>query len=378
MNRSGNDWRSTAFTRLVGIELPIVLGAFGGASSSALVAAVSNAGGLGSYGLYGLGAERIAAVAAEVRTLTDRPFALNLWLPLDGHENDLPTARQFAAYTDALAPYFAELGLAAPARPERFLPTFDEQIEAAIEARPAALSFVYGVPPAAVLERCRRAGIVTIGTATTPDEARLLAAAGIDAVVATGMEAAGHRVSFLHAPEDSLIGTMALVPRVVDAVDVPVIAAGGIVDGRGVTAALALGAQAALLGTAFLACDESAANPAHRARLWSDEAETTVVTRAFSGRAARGIPNRMSRELGPTGAGLAPFPVQGWLASRIKAEAMKREDPDLMSLWAGQGAPLIRHHRAADVVTAIVRDVDSVLGAPVPPAPTAPTAPRAG
>lgn len=355
-------WRSTAFTRLLGIDLPVVLGAFGGASSYDLVAAVSNAGGLGSYGLYGLPAERIREVAAELRSRTDRPYVLNLWLPLDGHEQDIPSPEQFAAYLQPLMPYFDELGLPAPTPPARYIPEFDEQFDAVIEARPAAVSFVFGVPPEAVLQRCRQAGIVTIGTATTPDEARLLAAAGVDAIIATGMEAAGHRVSFLRAPEESLIGTMALVPRVVDAVDVPVIAAGGIGDGRGVAAALTLGADAALLGTAFLACDESAASTAHRSRLWSGEAETTVVTRAFSGRAARGIPNRMSRELGPSGEGLAPFPIQGWLAGRIKAEAVRREDADLMSLWAGQGAPLVRHHRAADVVAAIERDVDRLLG----------------
>lgn len=355
-------WRSTALTRLVCIDMPVVLGAFGGASSSELVAAVSNAGGLGSYGLYGLSPERIREVAVDLRTRTERPFVLNLWLPLDGNEQELPSAERFADYLQPLMPYFNELGLPAPAAPERYLPTFDKQLDAVIEARPAAVSFVFGVPPEAVLERCRRAGIVTIGTATTPEEARLLAAVGVDAIIATGMEAAGHRVSFLRPPEESLVGTMALVPRIVDAVDIPVIAAGGIADGRGVAAALTLGASGALLGTAFLACDESAANSAHRRRLWSDAAETTVVTRAFSGRAARGIPNRMSRELGPSGDGLAPFPVQGWLTGRIKAEAVRRDDPELMSLWAGQAAPLIRHHRAAEVMAAIGHDVDRLLG----------------
>lgn len=356
------NWRSTPFTRLLGIDLPVVLGAFGGASSVELVAAVSNAGGLGSYGLFGLPADRIRAVVADLRGRTERPFVLNVWLPLDAHEQDVPSPDRFAEYLRPLMPYFEHVGIPAPTPPARFLPTFDEQIGAVLEARPAAVSFVFGVPPEDVLERCRRAGIVTVGTATTPDEARLLAAAGVDAIIATGMEAAGHRVSFLRPPEESLVGTMALVPRVVDAVDVPVIAAGGIADGRGVAAALTLGADAALLGTAFLACDESAANAAHRQRLWSDAAETTVITRAFSGRAARGIPNRMSRELGSSGEGLAPFPVQGWLTGRIKAEAARRGDPELMSLWAGQGAPLIRHHRAADVVAAIERDVDRLLG----------------
>lgn len=357
-DRSASEWRSTAFTRLVGIDLPIVLGAFGGASSTALTAAVSNAGGLGSYGLYGMGADRIRQTVDELRALTERPFALNLWLPLNGHEPEAPSAERFATYLAPLEGYFRELGIEPPEPPAVYLPPFDDQLDAVIAARPAALSLVYGVPSAEVLERCRRAGIVTIGTATTPEEARALAQAGLDAVVATGMEAAGHRVSFLRPPEESLIGTMALVPRVIDAVEIPVIAAGGIADGRGVAAAFALGADAALLGTAFLACDESAANDAHRAKLWSQDAESTVVTRAFTGRAARGIPNRMSRELGPTGEGLAPFPVQGWLAGRLKAEAVRRGDADLMSLWAGQGAPLIRRHTAAAVVEEIVDHLD--------------------
>ncbi|MCX7521198.1 nitronate monooxygenase [Microbacterium sp. STN6] len=360
-----HDWTSTPFTRLLGIDLPVVLGAFGGASSTALVAAVSNSGGLGSFGLYGMGADAIRATAGELRSATSRPFALNLWLPLGGgalHGAAHPLPEEFASYVAALEPFFAELSLAAPEAPERYLPSFEEQFAAVLEARPAALSLVYGVPSAEVIDACRAEGIVVIGTATTPDEARALNEAGVDAIVASGMEAAGHRVSFLKPPAESLIGTMALVPRVVDAVDVPVVAAGGIADGRGVAAALTLGAQAAQLGTAFLACDESAANAAHRAKLWSADAETTVITSAFSSRASRGIPNRMSAALDAPGARRAPFPVQGWLTGRIKAEAARQGNADLMSLWAGQGAPLIRHHRASDVIDAIVRDVGELLG----------------
>jgi Dioxygenases related to 2-nitropropane dioxygenase len=352
-------WRSTPVTDMFGLELPIVLGPFGGASSVGLVAAVSNRGGLGSYGLYGLDADRITGVAADIRAATDRPFALNLWLP---HGDDpRPDDEAYARYLDVLAGYFDELGLPLPERPARYLVPFDEQIEAAIAARPAALSVVYGVPDAALVDRCRDAGIRLIGTATTVEEARALDAAGVDAIVATGFEAAGHRVSFLRPAEESLVGMFALVPRVVDAVRAPVIAAGGIADGRGVAAALALGASAAQIGTAFLACDESAANPPHRARLWSTTAEETVLTTVFSGRLARGIPNRMSRELSERVRELAPFPVQNWLTGHLKRAAAATGDPDFTSLWAGQAASLVRHRTAAELIAAIEHEVDGIL-----------------
>ncbi|WP_308468282.1 NAD(P)H-dependent flavin oxidoreductase [Rathayibacter soli] len=371
------EWKQTRFTRLAGIDLPIVLGAFGGASSTALVAAVSNAGGLGSFGLYGMGPDAITRTATEIRAQTSEPFLFNLWLPLDdtGAERSLADAAATSetdadadAYNLALEPltqYFTELGLPLPERPERYLVPFDEQIDATIAAHPSALSFVYGVPDAALVDRCHSAGIRVVGTATTVAEARALDAVGVDAIIATGFEAAGHRVSFLEPAEDSLVGTIALVPRVVDAVRVPVIAAGGIADGRGVAAVLALGASAAQLGTAFLACDESAANPPHRTALWEQSQSTsvhaideTVLTRAFSGRLARGIPNRMSRELNGE---YAAFPVQGWITGYLKRAAAATGNPDFTSLWAGQGVSLIREHTAAAVVEAIIHDVDAIL-----------------
>ena len=350
-------WAKNALTEALGIDLPIVLGPFGGASSVELVSSVSNAGGLGSYGLYGLTAQKITDVATDIRDLTDRPFALNLWLPMD--EAQPPSQAEFDGYVETLTPYFSELDLPLPERPASYLVPFAEQIDAAIAAKPQVLSLVYGVPSAELLERCHTAGILAIGTATTVDEAVALDAAGVDAIVATGFEAAGHRVSFLRTAEESLVGTISLVPRVVDAVRVPVVAAGGIADGRGVAAVLALGASAAQIGTAFLACDESAANPPHRAELWSAHAAETVLTRAFSGRLARGIPNRMSREL--ANVQTAPFPVQNWLTGQIKRAAAAQANPDLTSLWAGQSAPLIRHTDADDLIAAITKDVDAIL-----------------
>ena len=356
-------WRDTALTRMLGIDLPVALGAFGGASSVALTAAVSNGGGLGSYGLYGYTGERILRTAAELRDATGGPFALNLWLPHRATGEAEPDAAprpdaQFRAAADRLAPLFAEVGIRPPAEPPAaYLPSFDEQLAAVLEARPAVLSVVFGVPDAGTIAACHARGIRVIGTATTVDEGIALARAGVDAVVASGMEAGGHRVSFLRPAEQSLVGTFALVPQVVDAVDVPVIAAGGIADARGVAAALVLGASGAMIGTAFLATDQSGTSAAHRDVLRSDAARETVLTRALSGRLARGIPNRATREIAEP----APFPVQNWLTGLFRARAAELGRAELMSLWAGQAAAIGRQRDATALMRDLAAGVDALL-----------------
>ncbi|MFK4837789.1 NAD(P)H-dependent flavin oxidoreductase, partial [Microbacterium sp. ZW T2_14] len=217
---------------LFGIDAPIVLGPFGGLSSVELTAAVSEAGGLGSYGLYGYSADRISDTLAALHSATSRPFAVNLWLPTG--DEVTPSEVDLAPAIEATAPLFDELGLAHPLPPIEFLPDLDSQLTAVLDAAPAALSVVFGVPSERLVTAAHSRGIRVIGTATTVAEAVALDAAGVDAVVATGAEAGGHRVSFLRPAEQSLVGTFALVPQVVDAVGVPVIAAGGIADRRGV------------------------------------------------------------------------------------------------------------------------------------------------
>jgi nitronate monooxygenase len=217
-----------------------------------------------------------------------------------------------------------------------------------IEARPAVLSVVYGVPAPDVVDAAHRAGIVVTGTATTVAEAVALASGGVDAVVASGAEAAGHRVSFLRPAEESLVGTFALVPQVADAVDVPVIAAGGIVDRRGVQAALALGAQGVQVGTAFLATKQSAAAPAYRQAIQQSRPDATVLTRAMSGRLARGLPNEAVRRIESDG-DIAPFPAQNWLTGQFRSVAARNDDADLLSLWAGQASALARWDDAREV-----------------------------
>jgi nitronate monooxygenase len=331
---------------LFGIDAPIVLGPFGGLSSVVLTAAVSDAGGLGSYGLYGYDADRISDTIAALHSATSRPFAVNLWLPTG--DEITPAEVDLGPAIEAMAPLFHELGLAPPTPPLEFLPDLASQVTAVLDAAPAALSVVFGVPSERLVAAAHSRGIRIIGTATSVAEAVALAEAGVDAVVATGAEAGGHRVSFLRPAEQSLVGTFALVPQVVDAVDVPVIAAGGIADRRGVAAAFALGASGVQVGSAFLRTRQSAATEAHRRAIAAAADTSTVLTRAMSGRLARGIPNRALRTVETAGI-IAPFPAQNWLTGRFRAEAGARGDGELVSLWAGQAAGLATRDDAAEV-----------------------------
>jgi nitronate monooxygenase len=335
-------------TDLLAIEHPIVLAPFGGVSSVGLTALVSELGGLGSYGLYGYSPDRISATITELSAATARPFAVNLWLPTG--QEVTPDGVDLTAAIEAVAALFSDLGLAPPQPPAAFLPDFEAQIDAVLEAVPAAVSFVFGAPPPELVDTLHERGIRVLGTATTVEEAVALEAVGLDAVVATGAEAGGHRVSFLRPPQHSLVGTVALVPQVVDAVRVPVIAAGGIADRRGVAAAFALGASGALVGTAFLRTEQSAAPPAHREAIARAGAADTALTRAMSGRLARGIPNRAVEVIEAANA-IAAFPAQNWLTGLFRAEAARRNNAELLSLWAGQAAALATRADAADVFT---------------------------
>jgi len=345
-------------TTELGIDQPIVLGPFGGASSVPLTALVSNRGGLGSYGLYGYSAERIASVCADLRAATERPFAVNLWLPT-GDEvtpQDVPPTA-----SDAIVELLEEVGAPIPDAPDAYVPSFDEQFEAVLAARPAVLSLVYGVPPLDVIDRAHEAGIKVIATATTVDEAVALDLGGVDAIVASGAEAAGHRVSFLNPALLSLVGTFSLVPQVADAVRTPVLAAGGIADRRGVAAAFALGADGVVVGTAFLRTRESAICESYRRAIHTSRAHDTVLTSAMSGRLSRGLPNRAVRLIEERGDAL-PFPAQNWLTGRFRALAAQADRADLLSLWMGQSAPLAFRALADDVFTELAAGVPAAAG----------------
>jgi nitronate monooxygenase len=343
----------TAFARRLGLKTPIIQAPMaGGSDSIELAAAVSNAGGLGSFGCAYLTPEQILAAARAIRGLTDRPFALNLFTPWEDPGQPDP-----AAALSAMAPYFAELGLPAPAAPPAQPVPFDDQFEAILESGAAVFSFTFGLPPAGVVEAAHELGVEVIGTATTVEEGVKLAAIGCDAIVAQGAEAGGHRGTFLGRVEDSLIGTMALVPQMVDAVAVPVIAAGGIMDGRGLAAALALGAQAVHQGTVFMTADEAGANSAYRLQLMRAHEDETAITRAFSGRAARGVVNRVFREVSEDA--ILPFPLQNALTRPLRTAAAKQGRAEFLSMWAGQGLRMTRTGKAADLVSEITAQAEA-------------------
>lgn len=346
--------QATDAMRRFGLTLPVVQGPFGGGLSTArLAATVADLGGLGSYGAHQLPADRIGTVADEIRALTSGAFALNLWVSDHDAGGLQLNHEEFERAWRVFEPYFRELGVDKPEPPAGYHPVFDEQIDALLEARPPVFSFVFGVPSARILSECRRLEIATLGAATSIAEALALEAAGVDAIVATGFEAGGHRPSFLASAEESLMGTFALIQLIADRVEIPVIAAGGIADARGVHAALRLGAQAAQIGTAFLACEESGTTDAHRAMLFSDRAQHTALTRAFSGRLARGVRNRWTEEMAPHLNDVAPFPVQGWFVSQLRPAAIAAGRTDVVSLWSGQIAPNLRHRNASALMQAL-------------------------
>ncbi|MFI6577198.1 NAD(P)H-dependent flavin oxidoreductase [Nocardiopsis sp. NPDC050513] len=357
----------TALTSVLGIRHPVVQGPFGGGLSTVeLTAAVSEAGGLGSYGLHAVAPERIGSVVDRIRASTTAPFSVNLWIPRAEEERPVPDATALAAHTDRLAAHYAEFGLTPPgldAANARL--DFEAQVDAVLEARPPVISVVMGTPSRRLVEGARRIGATLIGTATTVAEARALQEAGCDVVVASGSDAGGHRGSFLAPVRESLVGTFSLVPQVSDAVTVPVVAAGGIADGRGVAAALALGADGVQVGTGFLRTRESGASQVHRDALASERAETTVLTRLFSGRPARGIANGLVRELADAEDRVPPYPAQNNLMMPIRARAAELGRPDRLNLWSGQAALLASGGAAGDYLAALVSDAGKVLGSPL-------------
>jgi nitronate monooxygenase len=356
-------WNENQLTAKLGIDYPIIQGPLGGLSSQKLTAAVSNFGGLGSFGALNLSAEAIKDVITEIRSLTSKPFAMNLWVSQEDEGTRRSDERAFVLSLPPIARQLSELGAPLPTyKPFSPAVRFEDQARALIDARVPVFSFIFGIPPKEVLEECRMKGIVTIGTATTPEEGAALQEAGVDAVVASGFEAGGHRGSFLRPAEDSLTGTLSLVPQVIDIVDVPVIAAGGIGDARGVVAALALGAEVVQMGTAFLACEESGASRLHRQTLRRRDAKHTALTKGFTGRLARGIRNRMMEDLNQAGTEILPYPLQRELVRNLTNAAEAAGRADLVPMWAGQSANLSTCTDASAFLTSLVEEVSEIAG----------------
>jgi nitronate monooxygenase len=363
-NRVGSQlWTENRLTSRLGLQYPIIQGPLGGLSSQRLTAAVSNYGGLGSFGAHGLKPEAIRKVIREIKSLTPKPFAMNLWVSMEDEGAFTSTEE---AVLRSLAPLKKHIESVGGAKPT-YLPYeaihIEDQVEVLLDEEISAFSFIYGIPQKQILDEFLRRGIALIGTATTVDEAIALEQAGVDVIAASGFEAGGHRGSFLQPSEDSLTGTMALVPQVVDAVRLPVVAAGGIGDARGIVAAFALGAEGAQMGTAFLACEESGASTLHRKALLSGQARQTALTRGFTGRLARGIKNRLLDELNQKDVEILPYPLQRALVRHLSIPAEKAGRSDLLPLWAGQSADLSRCTDVRALLDKLVKEVSLIGGA---------------
>ncbi|MFD2365104.1 NAD(P)H-dependent flavin oxidoreductase [Pseudoduganella sp. GCM10020061] len=333
---------------------PIIQAAMaGGSNTPQLVAAVSNAGGLGSFAGSLLSPSGIAAQVAEIRSLTDKPFLINLFVqPMPS-----PPGELIEAGKALLEPVRQRMGLDALPTPAKWCEDFAAQFELLFALRPAAASFTFDIISADDVQRLHLAGISVIGMSTTVEEALAWEKAGADAVIASGTEAGGHRGTFIGPQEEAVMTSAELWPAVIRAVGIPVIAAGGIMDGRDIRRALEMGAAAAQLGTAFLACDESGISAAYKGRLKLAEGQPTRLTRAISGRYARGIENEFMRLMAPVEKQVPPYPIQNALTTSIRAAAAAVNDTEMMSLWAGAGVSRTRAMPAARLMETLINEM---------------------
>jgi len=343
----------------LGIDHPVVLAPMAGSTNATLVAAVGNAGGLGSHGCAAVPPDRLGAETAAIRAATNRPFNLNFFV----HRTPVADPGREKALQARLQPFFDELDLGpVPSAAAPFPPFGTTHLEALLADPPPIVSFHFGLPGADTLAPLKAKGCLNVSSATTVAQARWLEEHGADVIVAQGAEAGGHRGTFLNDDYASaMIGTLALVPQIVDAVDMPVVAAGGIADGRGLAAALALGAQAVQMGTAFLQTDESPIDSSYRTALSDAEGERTQVTKVFSGRPARGIRNRYLEQMADVEHDLPDFPLPYGMNGALRKAATERGIADFPSFWAGQAVALARPEAAAALVERIVDEAQAVI-----------------
>jgi nitronate monooxygenase len=339
------------------LAIPIIQAPMLGATTAQIAIAVSEAGGLGTLAAAGSSPEKLLQEVAAMREATDRPFAVNIFI-LDEVSPDPATIETALA---RLKPWRERYGLPSQTIPNKWAESFKGQFAALVEAAPPAASFTFGCLTAEQARALKARGTYVVGTATTVAEAKAWAAIGADAICAQGFEAGGHRGTFQKNAWESSVGTFALVRTIVQAVDLPVIAAGGIMDGAGIAAALMLGASAVQLGTAYLLSDEATTNAAWRRAIAEAPDDPTRLTRVISGRYARGIENEFMRVLQPVEADIPAYPIQNALTQDLRAAAAKATSPDVLSLWAGQAVKLARTGKAADLTTTLWREAQDAL-----------------
>lgn len=346
--------------RRIGMQLPVIQAPMAGTSTPALAAAVTNAGALGSISVGAIDAAKAAEMIAATRALTDGPFNVNVFT----HQPAQADPERERAWIEALRPVFAAYGAEPPAALSEIYTSFnvdEAMLETLLAARPAVVSFHFGLPPAPVIQRLKAEGIVLLASATNLDEARAVQQAGIDAVVAQGWEAGGHRGVFDPAAPDPQLGTLALTRLLVRELSIPVIAAGGIMDGAGIAAALDLDAVAAQMGTAFIATPESSADAWHRAALLGPGAAATEMTALLSGRLARSLPNRFTalKDAALKGVALPDYPIAYDAGKALAAAARAQGEGGFGAQWAGQGAPLARALPAAELIAVLAAELEA-------------------
>lgn len=350
-------WSDTNLSHMLKIKYPIIQAGMAGNTTPKLVAEVSNAGGLGTIGAGYFDVAKLSEEIDAVKALTNQPFAVNLFVP--GKETIKP--KQVELMNAWLGPYRRALDIENPVINLTQKQQFEQQIETLIQKEVPIASFTFGIPDAHLIEKMHAHNLIVMGTATSVEEAVMNEEAGVDIIVAQGSEAGGHRGSFLMKDgEYPMIGSISLIPQVVDATNVPIVAAGGIMDGRGVLATLILGAQGVQMGTAFLTAQESGADIAYKEAILNSTDTSTVLTNAFSGKMARGIRNHFIEYLSEFNGDVPDYPIQNQLTSGIRKASTAKHDPQLMSLWSGQTPRLASIRPASTVIKSIVNQIDSM------------------
>ncbi|MEM7426431.1 MAG: nitronate monooxygenase [Pseudomonadota bacterium] len=356
-------WPTTALMDLLGIDVPIIQAPMAGSTTPELAAAVSNAGGLGSLGCAFMSPERTGEELAKTMMATNRSINANFFV----HEPPADKPDRNAKMAELMRPYLDEFGIEdVPPFEATNFPFDEDMLQVMLELRPRVVSFHFGLPAQHMVQALKEAGVIVLSSATTVREARALEEGGCDAVIAQGWEAGGHRGTFASTMDAARVGTFALVPQIVDAVSIPVIAAGGIADGRGIAAAFALGASGVQPGTAFLTTEEAATTAVHRKALLEAEDEDTRLTRAFSGRPARGITNRYLEQMAPFDEELPDFPILNTVTGPLRKASTQAGSPDFVALWSGQAMSLNRTMPAKDLMDTMVEEARAAFAALAP------------
>ncbi|GAA5082700.1 nitronate monooxygenase family protein [Chryseobacterium ginsengisoli] len=355
-------WNKNRITELLGIEYPIMQGPFGGGLSTIeLTTTVSNLGGLGGFGAYTLSPQEIYDIHKQITSKTDKPYNLNLWVNDHDIIDEEHTKQQYEKAIETFKPYFDLLNTEIPAPPPSFESRFQNQLQVVFDIKPKVFSFMFGLLDQNIIEDLHKQGTIVFGNATTLDESTALEKLGVDVIVASGFESGGHRPSFLDKSELSTTGTFALIQLVKDKVKIPVAAAGGIANGRGIAGAFTLGAEAVQIGTAFLATEESGALPIHKEFLFSDAAKSTTLSRAYTGRLGRGITTKITRDVLTATDKTLPFPLQTTFMGALRKAALEQQKNDLVFFWSGQIAPLLKHKKASTLMQSLIEEASELL-----------------